>query len=183
MPIPVSCACGRALRLKDDLAGRKVRCPTCGAVLTVPEPETELEVVEEEEAEGYELLDENAIQKRPRAANESEEEYSRSERRRQAEERERREQRREEHREEKRQRKRERQEDVRRQDRLNRARVADGGGRTFGTSQAGVIGGIVMILVAVVWFVLGLKAGYIFFYPPILAVLGIAAIIKGIVSR
>jgi hypothetical protein len=180
MPIPVSCGCGRALRIKDELAGRKIRCPTCNAVLTVPAPETELEVVEEEENEGYELLDENATQKRPRAANESEEEYSRRERRRLAEEKDRREQRREDEREEKRRRKQERQEDVRRQERLHRPCVVDDGGRHFGTSEAGVIGGIVMILIAVVWFVLGLMAGRVFFYPPILAVLGIAAIVKGL---
>ncbi len=39
MPIPLSCACGRALRARDELAGRKVNCPDCGAVLIVPIPE------------------------------------------------------------------------------------------------------------------------------------------------
>lgn len=36
MSIEFSCACGRALRLKEDLAGRTVRCPGCGSPLTVP---------------------------------------------------------------------------------------------------------------------------------------------------
>src|SRR5437762_13865730 len=35
MPIPLSCNCGRAPRVKDELAGRKVRCPQCSAVLVV----------------------------------------------------------------------------------------------------------------------------------------------------
>jgi hypothetical protein len=39
MPIPLKCDCGRSLRVKDDLAGRKVRCPVCKSVLTVPEPD------------------------------------------------------------------------------------------------------------------------------------------------
>ena len=36
MPIPVSCSCGRSLRVKDELTGRKIRCPGCKAVLAVP---------------------------------------------------------------------------------------------------------------------------------------------------
>jgi hypothetical protein len=39
MPIPLTCACGRSLRIKDDLAGRNIKCPQCGAVLTVPTPD------------------------------------------------------------------------------------------------------------------------------------------------
>jgi hypothetical protein len=40
-----------------------------------------------------------------------------------------------------------------------------------------------MMVIAVVWFVLGLMGGIIFFYPPILFVIGIAALIKGIIDR
>lgn len=43
MPIPVKCACGKKFALKDELAGRKVKCPTCQQVLSVPKPK----VVEE----------------------------------------------------------------------------------------------------------------------------------------
>jgi hypothetical protein len=39
MPIAVTCDCGRAMRVKDEVAGKKVRCPGCSAVLTVPKPE------------------------------------------------------------------------------------------------------------------------------------------------
>src|SRR5438128_2090324 len=35
MAILVQCKCGR-VKLKDDLAGRKVRCKKCGLVLLVP---------------------------------------------------------------------------------------------------------------------------------------------------
>jgi DNA-directed RNA polymerase subunit RPC12/RpoP len=42
MPISISCSgCGRSFHLKDEMAGRKVRCPECEAVLVVPEPEDE----------------------------------------------------------------------------------------------------------------------------------------------
>ncbi len=38
MSISLTCECGRALRVKDEAAGRKVRCPGCGKVLPVPRP-------------------------------------------------------------------------------------------------------------------------------------------------
>jgi hypothetical protein len=37
MPITVTCTCGKQLRVKDEAAGKKGRCPTCKAVFTVPE--------------------------------------------------------------------------------------------------------------------------------------------------
>src|SRR5688500_5248891 len=42
-----------------------------------------------------------------------------------------------------------------------------------------VLGGIAMIAVAVIWFFAGLAAGYIYFYPPILLVAGIIALVRG----
>ena len=38
MPIPVRCACGKALNAPDALAGKKAKCPGCGAVLSIPAP-------------------------------------------------------------------------------------------------------------------------------------------------
>lgn len=43
MPITLPCACGKSFRVKDELAGRKVRCPGCGGVLAVPTPEADVE--------------------------------------------------------------------------------------------------------------------------------------------
>ncbi|MHB1424521.1 MAG: hypothetical protein ACYC3I_15225 [Gemmataceae bacterium] len=45
MPIALSCGCGRALRVKDELAGKNIRCPDCKSILTVPAKETEVEEV------------------------------------------------------------------------------------------------------------------------------------------
>jgi len=36
MPIKVSCQCGKKLTAKDALAGKRVKCPGCGAPLQVP---------------------------------------------------------------------------------------------------------------------------------------------------
>jgi uncharacterized protein YxjI len=38
MAIPVACRCGRSFSLKDELAGREVRCPQCGETFRVGAP-------------------------------------------------------------------------------------------------------------------------------------------------
>src|SRR4029079_2605600 len=48
--------------------------------------------------------------------------------------------------------------------------------------DAGMLGGLAMMAIAVVWFVLGLACGYIFFYPPILFVLGVIGFVKGLMT-
>lgn len=48
--------------------------------------------------------------------------------------------------------------------------------------QKGVLGGLAMIVIAVVWFVLGYTAGIIFFYPPVLLLIGVYAVIKGLIT-
>ncbi len=37
MPIQFACACGKQLQAKDEFAGRKMRCPNCQEVLTIPD--------------------------------------------------------------------------------------------------------------------------------------------------
>src|SRR5690242_6322536 len=49
MAISVQCDCGRALRLKDHLAGKRVKCPDCSSPLNVPQPD-------HVEDEGFEIL-------------------------------------------------------------------------------------------------------------------------------
>ena len=46
--------------------------------------------------------------------------------------------------------------------------------------KMGVLGGIIMIAISVVWFVVGWINGFIYFYPPILLVIGVYALIKGL---
>jgi predicted Zn finger-like uncharacterized protein len=47
MPATINCpGCQSPLRLRDELAGKKIKCPRCGHVLTVPDVEV-AEVVEE----------------------------------------------------------------------------------------------------------------------------------------
>ena len=48
--------------------------------------------------------------------------------------------------------------------------------------DAGILGGAALLRAAIVWFVIGWWCGYIFFYPPILAVLGIVAILRSVLG-
>src|SRR5262245_31163249 len=62
MSILLSCPCGKKLRVKDELAGKKVKCPGCAAILPVPGPVVETPAPPEEEPEETEA--------RPRAKKE-----------------------------------------------------------------------------------------------------------------
>jgi hypothetical protein len=42
-----------------------------------------------------------------------------------------------------------------------------------------VITGVMMMIGAVVWFVAGWFLGWVFFYPPVLFILGLVAVVKG----
>jgi hypothetical protein len=67
--------------------------------------------------------------------------------------------------------------------RLRREEEADGGG-ALGPEKAivnnGVWGGVLAIMAAVIWFVVGWQAGYIYYYPPVLAIVGVIAIVNGL---
>ncbi len=50
MPIEFKCNCGRRLRVADDHAGTRARCPACKAVVPVPSPQAfdwDLRIAEE----------------------------------------------------------------------------------------------------------------------------------------
>ena len=49
-------------------------------------------------------------------------------------------------------------------------------------TKMGVLGGVVMIVIAIVWFLLGLSYGYVYFYPFILLAIGLYALIKGLMK-
>lgn len=53
----------------------------------------------------------------------------------------------------------------------------------FGSVNSGVVGGLLMMIVAGVWFGLGYAAGRIFFYPPILFGIGLISLFKGLLNR
>ncbi len=62
MAITFECACGKTLRARDELAGKKARCTQCGEIFFIPQPEAEMVVVpavfddEEEDDSPYGVL-------------------------------------------------------------------------------------------------------------------------------
>jgi hypothetical protein len=44
-PVVVACSCGKRLKAKAELAGKKVKCPGCGGVIVVPNRKTPVAVV------------------------------------------------------------------------------------------------------------------------------------------
>jgi hypothetical protein len=161
MAISVTCDCGRALRAKDEAAGKRVRCPGCGNAVQVPAADAALDERAFEDLMSapseYDLSPPPPPPPTPpsttrpppplpsRPAN------------------------------------------------WGSSAVASGNGaakasRTprvvfeegwFGSVNSGVIGGILMMVVAAAWFGLGLMANRIFFYPPVLFIIGLVAVFKG----
>jgi phage FluMu protein Com len=48
MPITLNCSCGKTLRIADEHAGKRVKCPACNAVIASTPPAPQFEVVEDE---------------------------------------------------------------------------------------------------------------------------------------
>ena len=48
MPITLNCACGKILRIPDQHAGKRVKCPACHGILSTAPPQPAFEVVEDE---------------------------------------------------------------------------------------------------------------------------------------
>ena len=61
-------------------------------------------------------------------------------------------------------------------------KTGSSGSASAGFDYGQVFGGIAMMVGAVVWFVVGLFLGIIFFYPPILLIIGFVTMIKGFVA-
>jgi len=40
MTVLVDCSCGQRFRANSNLAGKRLKCPSCGSSLTVPRPQT-----------------------------------------------------------------------------------------------------------------------------------------------
>lgn len=199
MTIAFSCECGKTLRVKDDLAGRRVRCPECQEILTVPEEAQggiqspaaarerstappPLPPRRRAESEDVELplpgsrarlqADDGDMRRRY----DPEEDDDRPRRRRRAEE----DDDPPEDRPRSRRRLAEEDEDPPEDRPRKRRRSSSAGG---GPNWAAVGIGALMMLGAVVWFVAGLLADIIFFYPPVLFILGIIALVRGLIGQ
>lgn len=174
MPITFECPCGTQLRVADEFAGQQAKCPACEAVVPVP-------AARSEEPEGPKKR--SAVARR--VAERDEDEDRPRDRRRSRED------------EEEDDRPRRREEDDGRP-RFGKRRITDDGSaqewkakdETVAKSRSvegkvangGIVGGIVAMVIAVVWFVVGFAAGRIFFYPPILFIIGLVGFIRGLIE-
>ena len=146
MSISIACSCGKKYRVKETLAGKKIRCADCAELIKVP-----LQVADDDaESDEFGPLE-------PAAHDQEESEPSlppRVKRRSQTTKR-----------------------DVTADDPARQKLLKKG---WFENTNGGVLGGVLMMLIAVVWFVAGLAGGRIFFYPPILLIIGFIAVCKGL---
>ena len=162
MTIKVQCGCGKSLQVKDELAGKRVRCPACKQAVGVP-PALEPEEVGDDALQV--LLTESPP--RPPARAPREEAVTAEPPRPPALP--------------------ERSAPPRAAERKKpkRRRDEEDEGWSFPRIylSPGIITGLLMMVGAVVWFVLGLLADRIFFYPPIMFVLGLVAVVRGLLGR
>jgi len=164
VPNSITCSCGRVLRFKDEMAGKKAKCPACGAIMVLP---ANTPATPEDEASSLLISDSPGIATSKRSVPEPDLSdaldrplYRPSDK--------------------------EIRKELRKPSYLREREAAppitfERG--WFGSTNAGMIGGILMMVIAVVWFVVGWMGGVIFFYPPILLVIGICAFMKGLFNR
>lgn len=180
MPIAFACACGKTLQVSDELAGRQVKCPSCNGVAVAPTQQPAFEVIADATAP---LVPPQAPQAAPRGraidpSGPAEGQFQRSkeapssgkggfeltggEGDRPKEKR------------------------PTPNDEGDRPRKDGEKPKHFGLERkvlsGGVAGGLLAMVIAVVWFVAGLAADRIFFYPPVLFVLGLVAAAKGVAA-
>ncbi len=163
MPIRAECECGKVYRVKEELAGRRFRCAACGVAVTVPQAEEEpLEVTLAEESEVRRPSRKGITARRD--PEEDEQPVSRRSRLRDEEPDE---------------------DDTPEPPRKKKKkkRPSSSGGSWSGPSFGAIGGGLLAMIGAVVWFVAGLMNDVIFFYPPVLFVLGLISLGKGLTGQ
>lgn len=153
MPIELSCDCGKQMRVKDELAGKRIRCPACKEALTVPDAEEELEEV-------VPVPERRVASPRGKSRREEDEEEERPRARRRRDEDE------------------EEEEEERPRRKKRRERVDDGSSVAVGSIALGLL----LIVGSVVIFVVGLMNGVIWYGAAFVLIAGIGAIARGAVG-
>ena len=188
MPISLQCDCGRDLRLKEELAGKKIRCPQCKVVLVVPEEEFVDAEPEEESFETAVATPENSPPPLPKKKapwdkghgnddDDDKDSYASTPTKDEDDD---------DDDDDDRPRKKKKKKSSASSSyptRSSSSRYSNYGSGNNGTAAGSIAVGLLMMLGAAIWFFAGLAAGYIFYYPPVLFVLGIVAIFKGILGR
>ena len=169
MPITFDCPCGRKFRTSDENAGRAATCPQCRSQLIVPAasvaapgppplpPAAPADAPYSVQSEEVVPTPRRPAERSPYGPPRRPDPYGRdADYRRPYDD---------------------------RDDAIRRVVRRPQPVRRGGMTNAGVLGGIAMMVGAVIWFFVGLALNFIFFYPPILFVIGLIAFIKGLASR
>jgi hypothetical protein len=161
----MQCPCERAFRVKDELAGKKIRCPACKQVLVVPVPELVPEPADDDEAASYLMAEEPAPKRAAKVRDEDDERITAKP----------------PPREKPKPRPIEDDRPVRKRRERVYYREEREQSRFSGlVISPSIVSGVLMMIGAVVWFIAGLAlVDRIYFYPPILFVLGIGAVWRG----
>jgi hypothetical protein len=174
MSIAFACDCGKSFSVAADYAGKRTKCPACGSGLTVPTPpapesDPEPPKAESEEDSAYRALMESpdpALSASPptrrrEASGEPPGSRPQSEPPKIK---------------------------ARASAARKPARSSDGWPTGYETEprrpavhiSSGVLGGAAMMLGAVIWFVVGLAAGILFYYPPVLFIIGLVTFVRAL---
>jgi hypothetical protein len=188
MAITFSCSCGKSLQVKDEYGGKRVRCPACSDAITVPQPEPQFEVVEDEPVAPPARVRAAPVRAKamPTSRDDDDEDRDRKRRRDDDED------------DDDRPRSKRGQYDVQDEEepprkkrsfkpkKKKRAKKEETQQSNYalekGILNGGVAGGALAMVIAIIWFVVGLMNDWIFFYPPILFILGLIAFIKGLMG-
>ena len=171
MPISFRCVCEKTLKVADKLAGKSVTCPACGTVIAVPD----LAIPDDP---GFEVVEETSPPHRLARAKPVSRRVGEEDPQPIADER-------------------YQDDDPPKRKKRNRSRSSDEDGRWGARDKIydnddyskpihqrwtnpGVWGGVVAMVGAVLWFVMGLiLLDRIYFYPPILFICGALAFLRG----
>lgn len=167
MPIAFSCPCGKKFQVADTFAGKRTKCNSCASPLTVPnppppepEPEDDYEVVEEP-LPVAKAATVRAVPATPPVSKLGGSRWADKPAPRRVVD----------------------DDDDRpakpKKKKKRRPSESSGGGVTV---SGGVVAGLFMMLGAVVWLVVGLYFGWLFFYPPVLFIIGLISLIKGLMG-
>ena len=155
MAINFNCPCGEPLEIDNQYAGMNVECPECNGIVMAPERNVlaVAKPVERKRQPVAEVVDDE----------DDDDDRPRRRRRRPVED--------------------EDDYDDRPRRRKRTKKKAKESQSLEGKVWSGsAMGGLLAMLIAVVWFVGGLFADIIFFYPPILFIIGLVGLIRGLVA-
>ncbi len=164
MPITFACSCGKTLRVKDDLVGRWVRCPACKETAIVPEAEMQpaFEVIEDDpppppprkrvKAESASIPLDDE-EPPPRPRSRPDQEYDGPRKARR-----------------------------KKKSRPKSDEKPSHFAMEKGIVNSGVAGGMLAMVVAVVWFVVGMMNDILFYYPPVLFLVGLVGFFRGLLG-